>query len=82
MSLVLYEGLLGGAVYVNAFYTISMDVSRLHKSIAGLFALANEVGVDKVIGIKQQMSGCGLPRECWGRGGVAKLNNQKPTPFL
>lgn len=29
--LVLYEGLLGGAVYVNAFYTISKEVSGCGK---------------------------------------------------
>ncbi len=30
MIVVLYEGLLGGGVYVNAFYSISIQVSNSH----------------------------------------------------
>ena len=37
--LVLYEGLLGGAVYVNAFYTITKEVSGRGSSSVGVARL-------------------------------------------
>ena len=41
MFIVLYEGLLGGGVYVNAFYAISREVSLVIMSIYDWLGLVN-----------------------------------------
>ena len=41
MFIVLYEGLLGGGVYVNAFYAISREVSLVIMSIFDWLGLVN-----------------------------------------
>jgi battenin len=44
--IILWEGLLGGAVYVNAFYRISTDIPKRNREFAmGAAAVANCVGI-------------------------------------
>ena len=44
--LVLWEGLLGGAAYVNTFYRISTEVAREEKEFSlGIVSLADSAGI-------------------------------------
>ncbi|XP_064399119.1 battenin-like isoform X3 [Halichondria panicea] len=46
MIVVLYEGLLGGGVYVNAFYSISIEVPKVHREFSmGVASVADSTGI-------------------------------------
>lgn len=46
LLVILWEGLLGGATYVNAFYNISVDVHPTYREFSmGVVALADTLGI-------------------------------------
>jgi len=65
LAITLWEGLLGGAAYVNTFYKISTEVSEEHKQFSmGTTGLADSIGITLagIFAILAHNGICDLPK--------------------